>query len=85
MVDPDHPLAMLVRKAQADSPAPTPPAADGAAVQPAQAEYTADCEYLALPLRPPPLQGFPSGVSREEWGQRRMRRSGPPGLSVQRP
>lgn len=49
VVDPDHPLAMLVRKAQADSPAPTPPAAaDGAAGQPSQVEYAADCEYLAL-------------------------------------
>lgn len=66
VVDPDHPLAMLVRKAQADSPAPTPPAADGAAVQPAQAEYTADStvaavyySYYVLPdgtycLAPPP-------------------------------
>ena len=27
VVDPDHPLAALVRKAQADSPAPTPPTA----------------------------------------------------------
>lgn len=50
VVDPDHPLAALVRKAQADSPAPTPPAADGAAAQPSPAEYTADCEYL--PCRP---------------------------------
>ncbi|XP_019524484.1 PREDICTED: splicing factor, suppressor of white-apricot homolog isoform X1 [Hipposideros armiger] len=66
VVDPDHPLAMLVRKAQADSPAPTPPAADGAAVQPTQAEYTADStvaavyySYYVLPdgtycLAPPP-------------------------------
>lgn len=61
VVDPDHPLAMLVRKAQADSPAPTPPAADGATVQPTQAEYTADCEYLAGPLRLYPLQSFPRG------------------------
>lgn len=49
VVDPDHPLAVLVRKAQADSPAPTPPAADGT-VQPSQVEYTADCEYLAVRL-----------------------------------
>lgn len=47
VVDPDHPLAMLVRKAQADSPAPTPPSAEGAAGQPSQVEYTSDCEYLA--------------------------------------
>lgn len=39
---------MLVRKAQADSPAPTPPAADGAAGQPSQVEYASDCEYLAV-------------------------------------
>lgn len=49
VVDPDHPLAALVRKAQADSPAPTPPAADGAAAQPSPAEYAADCEYLPCP------------------------------------
>ena len=48
VVDPDHPLAALVRKAQADSPAPTPPAADGAAVQPSQVEYTTDCEYFVV-------------------------------------
>lgn len=56
MVDPDHPLAALVRKAQADSPAPTPPSADGASGQPSQVEYTSDCEYL-LPARPRQLQG----------------------------
>lgn len=66
VVDPDHPLAMLVRKAQADSPAPTPPAADGATVQPTQADYAADStvaavyySYYVLPdgtycLAPPP-------------------------------
>ena len=48
VVDPDHPLAALVRKAQADSPAPTPPTADGAAVQPSQVEYTTDCEYFVV-------------------------------------
>lgn len=60
VVDPDHPLAALVRKAQADSPAPTPPSADGSA-QPSQAEYAADCEYLAvrLPARGP-LHSQPS-------------------------
>ena len=47
VVDPDHPLAALVRKAQADSPTPTPPTTDGAAVQPSQVEYSTDCEYLA--------------------------------------
>lgn len=48
VVDPDHPLAMLVRKAQADSPAPTPPSADGAAAQPSQVEYTADSTVAAM-------------------------------------
>lgn len=51
VVDPDHPLAALVRKAQADSPAPAAPTADGAAVRPSQLEYTADCEYLTVRLR----------------------------------
>ncbi|KAF0880804.1 ULK1 kinase, partial [Crocuta crocuta] len=65
VVDPDHPLAALVRKAQADSPAPAPPTADGAA-QPSQVEYAADStvatmyySYYMLPdgtycLAPPP-------------------------------
>ncbi|XP_016001477.2 splicing factor, suppressor of white-apricot homolog isoform X1 [Rousettus aegyptiacus] len=48
VVDPDHPLAMLVRKAQADSPAPTPPAADAAAGQPSQVEYAADSTVAAM-------------------------------------
>ncbi|XP_043344708.1 splicing factor, suppressor of white-apricot homolog isoform X3 [Cervus elaphus] len=48
VVDPDHPLAALVRKAQADSPAPTPPTADGAAVQPSQVEYTTDSTVAAM-------------------------------------
>lgn len=52
VVDPDHPLAVLVRKAQADSPAPAPPTADGT-TQPSQGEYTADCEYLAVRLPAP--------------------------------
>uniref|UniRef100_A0A8C7C8U2 Splicing factor, suppressor of white-apricot homolog n=1 Tax=Neovison vison TaxID=452646 RepID=A0A8C7C8U2_NEOVI len=47
VVDPDHPLAALVRKAQADSPAPTPPSADGSA-QPSQAEYAADSTVAAM-------------------------------------
>ncbi|XP_036602813.1 splicing factor, suppressor of white-apricot homolog isoform X2 [Trichosurus vulpecula] len=42
VVDPDHPLAALVRKAQADSNASTPQTADGAAVQAGQVEYTSD-------------------------------------------
>ncbi|XP_053062567.1 splicing factor, suppressor of white-apricot homolog isoform X2 [Acinonyx jubatus] len=47
VVDPDHPLAALVRKAQADGPAPAPPTADGAA-QPSQVEYTADSTVAAM-------------------------------------
>ncbi|XP_032327621.1 splicing factor, suppressor of white-apricot homolog isoform X3 [Camelus ferus] len=66
VVDPDHPLAALVRKAQADSPAPTPPTADGAAGQPSRVEYASDSavaavyySYYMLPdgsycLAPPP-------------------------------
>ncbi|ELK26445.1 Splicing factor, suppressor of white-apricot like protein [Myotis davidii] len=48
VVDPDHPLAALVRKAQADSPAPTPPSAEGAAGQPSQAEYASDSTVAAM-------------------------------------
>ncbi|XP_066116954.1 splicing factor, suppressor of white-apricot homolog isoform X2 [Saccopteryx bilineata] len=48
VVDPDHPLAVLVRKAQADSPALTPTAADGAATQPSQVEYAADSTVAAM-------------------------------------
>ncbi|KAM8918669.1 splicing factor, suppressor of white-apricot homolog isoform 2-T3 [Lycaon pictus] len=47
VVDPDHPLAMLVRKAQADSPAPTPATADGTA-QPSQVEYATDSTVAAM-------------------------------------
>ncbi|KAM9054622.1 splicing factor, suppressor of white-apricot homolog isoform 5-T5 [Megaptera novaeangliae] len=66
VVDPDHPLAALVRKARADSPAPAAPTADGTAVQPSQVEHTADStvaavyySYYMLPdgtycLAPPP-------------------------------
>ncbi|XP_030677554.1 splicing factor, suppressor of white-apricot homolog isoform X3 [Nomascus leucogenys] len=48
VVDPDHPLAALVRKAQADSSTPTPHNADGAPVQPSQVEYTADSTVAAM-------------------------------------
>ncbi|XP_031193929.1 splicing factor, suppressor of white-apricot homolog isoform X2 [Mastomys coucha] len=48
VVDPDHPLAALVRKAQADSSAPAPPTADGTPVQPSQVEYTADSTVAAM-------------------------------------
>ncbi|XP_073916781.1 splicing factor, suppressor of white-apricot homolog isoform X3 [Castor canadensis] len=48
VVDPDHPLAALVRKAQADSSAPTPHTPDGAPTQPSQVEYTADSAVAAM-------------------------------------
>ncbi|XP_004690890.1 PREDICTED: splicing factor, suppressor of white-apricot homolog isoform X1 [Condylura cristata] len=49
VVDPDHPLAVLVRKAQADSPAPPQPAVEGgAATQPPAEEYTADSTVAAM-------------------------------------
>lgn len=44
VVDPDHPLAALVRKAQSDNNSSTPQSADGAAVQASQAEYSSDCK-----------------------------------------
>ncbi|XP_004385067.1 splicing factor, suppressor of white-apricot homolog isoform X4 [Trichechus manatus latirostris] len=48
VVDPDHPLAALVRKAQADSATPTPQAAEGTAAQPPQVEYTTDSTVAAM-------------------------------------
>ncbi|XP_078010381.1 splicing factor, suppressor of white-apricot homolog isoform X7 [Phascolarctos cinereus] len=48
VVDPDHPLAALVRKAQADSSASTPQTADGTAVQTGQVEYTSDSTVAAM-------------------------------------
>ncbi|XP_007953221.1 splicing factor, suppressor of white-apricot homolog [Orycteropus afer afer] len=48
VVDPDHPLAALVRKAQADSSTPTPQAAEGTAAQPPQVEYTTDSTVAAM-------------------------------------
>ncbi|XP_004844060.1 splicing factor, suppressor of white-apricot homolog isoform X3 [Heterocephalus glaber] len=48
VVDPDHPLAALVRKAQADSSAPTPHTTDGTPTQPSQVEYTADSPVAAM-------------------------------------
>ncbi|XP_006971432.1 splicing factor, suppressor of white-apricot homolog isoform X1 [Peromyscus maniculatus bairdii] len=48
VVDPDHPLAALVRKAQADSSAPAPPTADGTPAQPSQVEYTTDSTVAAM-------------------------------------
>lgn len=44
VVDPDHPLAALVRKAQSDNNSSTPQSTDGAAVQASQAEYSSDCK-----------------------------------------
>lgn len=44
VVDPDHPLAALVRKAQSDNNSSTPQSTDGAAVQTSQAEYSSDCK-----------------------------------------
>ncbi|XP_071065836.1 splicing factor, suppressor of white-apricot homolog isoform X4 [Dasypus novemcinctus] len=48
VVDPDHPLAALVRKAQADSSTPTPQTAEGTAAQTSQVEYTADSTVAAM-------------------------------------
>ncbi|XP_012512727.1 PREDICTED: splicing factor, suppressor of white-apricot homolog isoform X4 [Propithecus coquereli] len=48
VVDPDHPLAALVRKAQADSSAPAAHTADGAPAQPSQVEYTTDSAVAAM-------------------------------------
>lgn len=46
VVDPDHPLAALVRKAQSDNNSSTPQSADGAAVQ-TSPEYSSDCKCFA--------------------------------------
>ncbi|XP_077164595.1 splicing factor, suppressor of white-apricot homolog isoform X2 [Paroedura picta] len=66
VVDPDHPLAVLVRKAQADNNLAAPQPAEGTAVQPSQVEYPSDpamaamyYSYYMLPdgtycLAPPP-------------------------------
>uniref|UniRef100_A0A8C5U3A3 Splicing factor, suppressor of white-apricot homolog n=1 Tax=Malurus cyaneus samueli TaxID=2593467 RepID=A0A8C5U3A3_9PASS len=48
VVDPDHPLAALVRKAQSDNNSSTPQSADGAAVQTSQAEYSSDSTVAAM-------------------------------------
>ncbi|KAM6155521.1 splicing factor, suppressor of white-apricot homolog isoform 2-T2 [Rhynchocyon petersi] len=48
VVDPDHPLAALVRKAQADSSTPNPQVAEGTTAQPAQVEYSADSTVAAM-------------------------------------
>ncbi|KFO59374.1 Splicing factor, suppressor of white-apricot, partial [Corvus brachyrhynchos] len=48
VVDPDHPLAALVRKAQSDNNSSTPRSTDGAAVQTSQAEYSSDSTVAAM-------------------------------------
>nr|XP_006126178.1 splicing factor, suppressor of white-apricot homolog isoform X1 [Pelodiscus sinensis] len=65
VVDPDHPLAALVRKAQSDNNSSAPQSADGASIQTSQVDYPADLtfyffySYYMLPdgtycLAPPP-------------------------------
>ncbi|CAN8192550.1 unnamed protein product [Coccothraustes coccothraustes] len=48
VVDPDHPLAALVRKAQSDNNSSTPQSTDGAAVETSQAEYSSDSTVAAM-------------------------------------
>ncbi|XP_069727280.1 splicing factor, suppressor of white-apricot homolog isoform X3 [Phaenicophaeus curvirostris] len=48
VVDPDHPLAALVRKAQSDNNSSTPQSTDGAAVQTSQTEYSSDSTVAAM-------------------------------------
>uniref|UniRef100_A0A8C3SZI4 Splicing factor, suppressor of white-apricot homolog n=1 Tax=Chelydra serpentina TaxID=8475 RepID=A0A8C3SZI4_CHESE len=48
VVDPDHPLAALVRKAQSDNNSSTPQSADGAAIQTSQVDYPADSTVAAM-------------------------------------
>ncbi|KAM6051521.1 LOW QUALITY PROTEIN: splicing factor, suppressor of white-apricot homolog [Theristicus caerulescens] len=48
VVDPDHPLAALVRKAQSDNNSSTTQSTDGAAVQTSQAEYSSDSTVAAM-------------------------------------
>ncbi|XP_008500983.1 splicing factor, suppressor of white-apricot homolog isoform X2 [Calypte anna] len=48
VVDPDHPLAALVRKAQSDNSSSAPQSTDGAAVQTSQAEYSSDSTVAAM-------------------------------------
>lgn len=48
VVDPDHPLAALVRKAQSDNNSATPQSTDGAAVPTSQAEYSSDCKCIVM-------------------------------------
>uniref|UniRef100_A0A8C6ZQI6 Splicing factor, suppressor of white-apricot homolog n=1 Tax=Nothoprocta perdicaria TaxID=30464 RepID=A0A8C6ZQI6_NOTPE len=48
VVDPDHPLAALVRKAQSDNNSSTPQSTDGAAAQTSQVEYSSDSTVAAM-------------------------------------
>ncbi|XP_032661868.1 splicing factor, suppressor of white-apricot homolog isoform X6 [Chelonoidis abingdonii] len=48
VVDPDHPLAALVRKAQSDNNSSTPQSADGGAIQTSQVDYPADSTVAAM-------------------------------------
>ncbi|XP_019394520.1 PREDICTED: splicing factor, suppressor of white-apricot homolog isoform X5 [Crocodylus porosus] len=48
VVDPDHPLAALVRKAQSDNNSSTPQSTDGAAIQTSQVEYPTDSTVAAM-------------------------------------
>ncbi|XP_010219856.1 PREDICTED: splicing factor, suppressor of white-apricot homolog isoform X2 [Tinamus guttatus] len=48
VVDPDHPLAALVRKAQSDNNSSAPQSTDGAAVQTSQVEYSSDSTVAAM-------------------------------------
>lgn len=50
VVDPDHPLAALVRKAQADNKLATTQMAEAAAVRASQIEYPSDCKYIILKI-----------------------------------
>ncbi|XP_074869165.1 splicing factor, suppressor of white-apricot homolog isoform X3 [Carettochelys insculpta] len=48
VVDPDHPLAALVRKAQSDNNSSTPQSTDGAAIQTSQVDYPTDSTVAAM-------------------------------------
>ncbi|XP_065595191.1 splicing factor, suppressor of white-apricot homolog isoform X4 [Cyrtonyx montezumae] len=48
VVDPDHPLAALVRKAQSDNNSSATQSTDGAAVQTSQVEYSSDSTVAAM-------------------------------------
>nr|XP_060641620.1 splicing factor, suppressor of white-apricot homolog isoform X2 [Anolis sagrei ordinatus] len=48
VVDPDHPLAVLVRKTQAENNLAAPQSAEGAAVPPSQIDYSSDSTVAAM-------------------------------------